>query len=113
MAHGALAGGEALARAMGGFYRFMIASGSPDDLEALLLDARRRLEERYAKIRLRRARTTGEPAVVVCLQAAHRPDEAAAALDQAVDRCRRKKNLALARRLGNRLAELRGEALPA
>jgi class 3 adenylate cyclase len=37
--------GEALARAMGVFYRFMIAPGSPDDLEALLLDARRRLKE--------------------------------------------------------------------
>ena len=37
--------GEALARAMAVFYRFMVAPGSPDELEALLLDARRRLEE--------------------------------------------------------------------
>ena len=37
--------GEALAHAMAVYYGFMIAPGSPDELEALLLDARRRLEE--------------------------------------------------------------------
>ena len=47
------------------------------------------------------------------LTAAKRFDEAAAALEQALDCCRRKRNLALAKRLGNRLTELRGEALPA
>jgi tetratricopeptide (TPR) repeat protein len=47
------------------------------------------------------------------LAATQRPEEAAAALDEALDRCRRKKNLALARRLNRRLAELRGEPLPA
>ena len=30
---------------MAAFYRFLVAPGSPDELEALLLDARRRLEE--------------------------------------------------------------------
>lgn len=47
------------------------------------------------------------------LAAAQRRDEAADALERALDRCRRKKNLALARRVGNRLAQLRREALPA
>ena len=37
--------GEALAHAMAVYYRCMIAPGSPDELEALLLDARRSLEE--------------------------------------------------------------------
>jgi class 3 adenylate cyclase/tetratricopeptide (TPR) repeat protein len=47
------------------------------------------------------------------LAAAGRPDDAAAALEQALDRCRRKKNLALARRVRERLAELRAAAQPA
>jgi tetratricopeptide (TPR) repeat protein len=47
------------------------------------------------------------------LAAAGRPDEAAAALEQALERCRRKKNLALAKQVGNRLAQVRGEVLPA
>jgi tetratricopeptide (TPR) repeat protein len=37
--------GEALARAMAVHYRLMTAPESPDELEALLLDARRRLEQ--------------------------------------------------------------------
>ena len=37
--------GEALARAMADHYRLMVTPGAPDELEALLLDARRRLEE--------------------------------------------------------------------
>ena len=37
--------GAALARAMGAFHRLFIAQCSPDELEALLLEARRRLEE--------------------------------------------------------------------
>jgi class 3 adenylate cyclase len=37
--------GEALARAMALFYRFMVAPGPTDELETLLLDARGRLEE--------------------------------------------------------------------
>jgi len=37
--------GEALARAMAAYYRFMVAPGAPDELETLLRDARRRLEE--------------------------------------------------------------------
>jgi tetratricopeptide (TPR) repeat protein len=47
------------------------------------------------------------------LAAAGRPDEAAASLEQALDRCRRKKNLALARQARERLAELRPETQPA
>jgi hypothetical protein len=42
-----------------------------------------------------------------------RPAEAVATLGQALERCRRKKNLALARQVGERLAQLRVEALPA
>jgi class 3 adenylate cyclase/tetratricopeptide (TPR) repeat protein len=37
--------GAALARAMAVHYAFMVVPGSPDELEPLLLDARRRLEE--------------------------------------------------------------------
>ena len=37
-------------------------------------------------------------------------DDAVAALEQALDRCRRKKNLALAKQVVDRLAQLRGEA---
>jgi class 3 adenylate cyclase len=37
--------GEALAGAMAAFFRFMIVPGVPDELETLLHDARRRLEE--------------------------------------------------------------------
>jgi class 3 adenylate cyclase len=37
--------GAALARAMGAFHRLFIAQCTPDELEALLLEARRRLEE--------------------------------------------------------------------
>ena len=47
------------------------------------------------------------------LAAAGRLDEAAAALEQALDRCQRKKNLALARQVRERLAELRAETQPA
>jgi class 3 adenylate cyclase/tetratricopeptide (TPR) repeat protein len=47
------------------------------------------------------------------LAAAGRADEAAAALEQSLDRCRRKKNLALARQVHDRLAELRKETQPA
>jgi class 3 adenylate cyclase/tetratricopeptide (TPR) repeat protein len=47
------------------------------------------------------------------LATAGRPDEAVAVLEQALDHCRRKKNLALAKRLGNRQAQLSGEALSA
>jgi class 3 adenylate cyclase len=47
------------------------------------------------------------------LAAAGRVDEAAVALEQALDRCRRKKNLALARQVRGRLAELRAETQPA
>jgi hypothetical protein len=46
------------------------------------------------------------------LAAADRQAEAAAALEQALDRCRRKKNLALARQVRARLAELRAETQP-
>ena len=46
------------------------------------------------------------------LAAAGRPDDAAAALEQALDRCRRKKNLALARRVRERLLELCAETQP-
>jgi tetratricopeptide (TPR) repeat protein len=45
------------------------------------------------------------------LMAAGRTDDAAAALEQALDRCRRKKNLALAKQVSDRLAQVRGEAL--
>ena len=37
--------GAALARAMAVYYRLMVTPSAPDELEALLLDARRRLEE--------------------------------------------------------------------
>ena len=47
------------------------------------------------------------------LATAGRTDDARAALEQALDRCRRKRNLALARRVGERLAELRAETQPA
>jgi len=47
------------------------------------------------------------------LAAAERHTEAAFALEQALDRCRRKKNLALARRVRERLLELRAETQPA
>ncbi len=47
------------------------------------------------------------------LAAAQRPDEAADALEQALNRCRRKKNLALARQVRKRLVELRAETQPA
>ena len=47
------------------------------------------------------------------LAAAGRLDEAEAALEQALDRCERKKNLALARQVRERLAELRAETQPA
>ena len=47
------------------------------------------------------------------LAAAGRYDEAEAALEQALERCERKKNLALARRVRDRLAELRAETQPA
>ncbi len=47
------------------------------------------------------------------LSAAGRPDDAAAALEQALDRCRRKKNLAMAGRVRERLLELRAETQPA
>jgi ATP/maltotriose-dependent transcriptional regulator MalT len=47
------------------------------------------------------------------LAAAGRVDEAAVALEQALDRCSRKKNLALARQVRGRLAELRAETQPA
>ena len=47
------------------------------------------------------------------LAAAGRPDDAAAAFEQALDRCQRKKNLALARQVRERLAELRAETQPA
>ena len=47
------------------------------------------------------------------LAAAGRLDEAEAALEQALDRCRRKKNLALARQVRERLVELRAETQPA
>jgi class 3 adenylate cyclase/tetratricopeptide (TPR) repeat protein len=40
---------------------------------------------------------------------AGRPDDAAAAFEQALERCQRKKNLALARRVRGRLVELRAE----
>ena len=43
------------------------------------------------------------------LAAAGRPDDAAAAFEQALDRCRRKKNVALARQVRERLVELRPE----
>ena len=46
------------------------------------------------------------------LAAAGRPDDAAAALEQALDRCLRKQNLALARRVRERLVELRAETQP-
>jgi tetratricopeptide (TPR) repeat protein len=44
---------------------------------------------------------------------AGRPDDAAAALEQALDRCLRKKNLALARQVRERLVKLRAEPHPA
>jgi hypothetical protein len=44
------------------------------------------------------------------LAAAGRPDDAAAALEQALDRCLRKKNLALARQVSERLADLPTQA---
>ena len=47
------------------------------------------------------------------MAAAGRTDDAVAALEQAQDRCRRKKNLALAKQVGHRLAQLRGEPLTA
>ena len=47
------------------------------------------------------------------LAAAGRLDEAEAAFEQALDRCRRKKNLALARQVRERLVELRAETEPA
>ena len=47
------------------------------------------------------------------LAAAGRTDDAAAALEQALDRCRRKKNLALAKQVEDRLAQLHGEPLTA
>ena len=47
------------------------------------------------------------------LAAAQRSAEAAAALEQALERSRRKKNLALARQVGDRLAQLRSDALTA
>ncbi len=43
------------------------------------------------------------------LAAAGRPEDAAAALGQALDRCRRKKNHALAKQLSDRLAQLRAD----
>ena len=46
------------------------------------------------------------------LAAAGRYDEAEAELEQALDRCERKKNLALARRVRGRLAELRAQTQP-
>jgi class 3 adenylate cyclase/tetratricopeptide (TPR) repeat protein len=45
------------------------------------------------------------------LAAAKRFNDAEAALEQALERCRRKKNLALARQIGDRLTQLRDEAL--
>ena len=47
------------------------------------------------------------------LIAAERFDEAEAALEQALERCRRKKNLALARQVRERLAAVRAETQPA
>jgi tetratricopeptide (TPR) repeat protein len=47
------------------------------------------------------------------LAAAERFEEADAALEQALERCLRKKNLALARQVRERLAELRAETQPA
>ena len=47
------------------------------------------------------------------LAAAGRLDEAEAALEQALDRCKRKKNLALGRQVRERLAELRTQTQPA
>ena len=47
------------------------------------------------------------------LAAAGRLDEAEAALEQALERCERKKNLALARQVRERLVELRAETQPA
>jgi tetratricopeptide (TPR) repeat protein len=47
------------------------------------------------------------------LAVAERLDEAEAALEQAVERCERKKNLARARQVRERLAELRAETEPA
>ncbi len=47
------------------------------------------------------------------LAAAGRLDEAEAAFEQALDRCRRKKNLALARQVRKRLVELRAQMQPA
>jgi tetratricopeptide (TPR) repeat protein len=47
------------------------------------------------------------------LASAGRPDEAEAALEQALERCDRKKNLALARQFRERLAELRAQTQPA
>jgi class 3 adenylate cyclase/tetratricopeptide (TPR) repeat protein len=47
------------------------------------------------------------------LAAAGRLDEAEAAFEQALDRCRRKKNLALGRQVRERLVELRAQTQPA
>ena len=47
------------------------------------------------------------------LATAGRTDDAEAALEKALDLCRRKKNLALAKQVGDRLAQLRGEPLRA
>jgi tetratricopeptide (TPR) repeat protein len=47
------------------------------------------------------------------LATAGRHDEAAAELEQALERAQRKKNLALARQVRARLAELRAETQPA
>jgi hypothetical protein len=47
------------------------------------------------------------------LAVAGRLDAATAALEQALDRCLRKRNLALARQMRERLVELRTEAQPA
>jgi class 3 adenylate cyclase len=58
-----------------------------------------------------RCRVLGDLAEV--LASAGRPDEAEAALEQALDCCRRKKNLALARQVRERLVELRAQMQPA
>jgi class 3 adenylate cyclase/tetratricopeptide (TPR) repeat protein len=47
------------------------------------------------------------------LATAGRTDDAVASLEQALDRCRRKKNLALAKQVGGRLAQLRDQPLTA
>ena len=58
-------------------------------------------------------RETAYPPESSCPRGAGRTDDAVAALEQALDRCRRKKNLALAKQVGDRLAQLRGEPLTA